>query len=180
MEFSNSLGMPLRDALAFVSNTLVGFDLKSDITFIASGKIITGFHIARAIALGVDMVYSARAMMMAIGCIQTLQCNVNTCTVGVATQDQSLMKGLDVENKAQRVANFHSETLKSFVELTAAAAAAAAAAAGLYEPSQVRREHINRRVSMNRAMKYSEIFPYLEKGTLLDPNFLNVYLRDGL
>lgn len=172
MEFSNSLGMPLRDALAFVSNTLIGFDLKKDISIIASGKIITGFHIARAIALGADMVYSARAMMMAIGCIQALQCNSNTCPVGVATQDKGLMKGLDIDNKATRVANYHSETLKSFVELTAAV--------GLYEPSQIRREHINRRVSMNRAMKYSEIFPYLGKGALLDPTFLDRYLREDL
>lgn len=172
MEFSNSLGMPLRDALAFVSNTLVGFDLKKDITLIASGKIITGFHIARAIALGADMVYSARAMMMAIGCIQALQCNSNTCPVGVATQDKSLMKGLDIDNKAVRVANYHAETLKSFVELTAAT--------GLHEPNQIRREHINRRVSMNRAMKYSEIFPYIGKGSLLDPNFLDQYLRNDL
>lgn len=172
MEFSNSLGMPLRDALAFVSNTLVGFDLKKDITLIASGKIITGFHIARAIALGADMVYSARAMMMAIGCIQALQCNSNTCPVGVATQDPYLMKGLDIQNKAVRVANYHAETLKSFVELTAAT--------GLYEPSQIRREHINRRVSMNRAMKYSEIFPYLGKGVLLDPKYLDKYLREDL
>lgn len=172
MEFSNSLGMPLRDALAFVSNTLVGFDLKKDITVIASGKIVTGFHIARAIALGADMVYSARAMMMAIGCIQALQCNTNACPVGIATQNKSLMKGLQVENKSDRVANFHSETLKSFVELTAAA--------GLYEPSQIRREHINRRVSMNRAMKYSEIFPYIHKGSLLDPKFLDIYLREDM
>lgn len=168
LEFSNSLGMPLRDALAFVSNTLVGFDLKKEISIIASGKIVTGFHIARALALGADMVYSARAMMMAIGCIQALQCNNNTCPVGVATQNTTLMKGLDVENKAERVANYHHETLTAFVELTAAA--------GLYEPSEIRREHINRRVSMNQAMKYSEIFPYIGKGSLLNPKFLEEYL----
>lgn len=172
LEFSNSLGMPLRDALAFVSNTLVGFDLKKDIKIIASGKIITGFHIARAIALGADLVYSARAMMMAIGCIQALQCNSNTCPVGVATQNKHLMKGLDVDNKAERVANYHHETLVSFVELTAAA--------GLYEPSEIRREHINRRVSMNKAMKYSEIFPYIGKGSLLEPKFLDDYLRNNI
>ena len=170
MEFSNSLGMPLRDALAFVSNTLVGFGLKEEIKIIASGKIVTGFHIARALALGADMVYSARAMMMAIGCIQALQCNSNTCPVGIATQDKRLMRGLDIDNKADRVAAFHHETLKAFVELTAAA--------GLYEPHEIRREHINRRVSMNKAMKYSEIFPYINKGALLDPKVLERYLVD--
>jgi glutamate synthase domain-containing protein 2 len=70
VEFSNSLGMPLRDALLFAYDTLNGFDLKKDIRLIASGKIVTGFHIARAISLGADTVNSARAMMMSIGCIQ--------------------------------------------------------------------------------------------------------------
>jgi len=67
VEFSNSLGMPLRDGLAFAYNTLLGFDLKKNIKVIASGKIISGFHLARVIALGADMCYTARSMMIAIG-----------------------------------------------------------------------------------------------------------------
>ena len=72
VEFSNSLGMPLRDGLLFATCILNGFDLKKDIKVIAAGKIVTGFHIARAIALGADTCNSARAMMMSIGCIQAL------------------------------------------------------------------------------------------------------------
>jgi len=159
VEFSNSLGMPLRDGLAFVYNTLVGFDLKKDIKIIASGKIFTGFHIARAIALGADMVNSARAMMLALGCIQSLKCNNNTCPVGVATQEESLMKGLDVDDKAERVANFHQVTLHSFSELIAAAGAAS--------PNEVERFHINRRVSMTKVKTYGEIYPHIKKGSLL-------------
>lgn len=151
VEFSNSLGMPLRDGLAFVVDTLIHFDLKKDIKVIASGKVFSGFHIARAIALGADMCNSARAMMMAVGCIQALQCNTNTCPVGVATQNKSLMKGLNVENKSQRVANFHRETVKSFVELLAAS--------GLTKPEELNREHINRRVSETKVMTYKEIYP---------------------
>ena len=82
------------------------------------------------------------------------------------------MKGLVIENKAERVSNYHHETLKAFVELTAAA--------GLYEPSEIKRQHINRRVSMNRSMKYSEIFPYIGKGSLLEPRFLDRYLRENI
>ena len=159
VEFSNSLGMPLRDALAFVSNTLIGYDLKKDIKIIASGKIISGFHIARIIALGADMVNSARAMMLSIGCIQALQCNNNTCPVGIATQNKSLIKGLNVEDKSARTANFHHETLHSFSELIAAA--------GVANPTNLERKHINRRVSMNTVLKYDDIFPYTEKGSLL-------------
>ena len=93
VEFSNSMGMPLREGLIFVHDTLVGYGLRKDIKVIVAGKIITGFHVARAIALGADGCNSARAMMLSIGCIQALQCNNNTCPVGVATQNKSLVKG---------------------------------------------------------------------------------------
>ena len=96
---------------------------------------------------------------MAIGCIQALQCNNNTCPVGITTQDKSLMKGLDVNHKAERVENFHHETLHSFSELIAAA--------GIGRPTYLERKHINRRVSMNRVLNYEEIFPSVEKGSLL-------------
>jgi glutamate synthase domain-containing protein 2 len=161
VEFSNSLGMPMKDGLAFVANTLIGYNLRKDIRIIASGKIISGFHIARTIALGADLVNSARAMMMATGCIQALQCNSNTCPVGVATQNKALMKGLDVEDKAKRVENFHRETLISFSELIAAA--------GIEKSHQLERMHINRRVSMNSVLKYNEIFPTAVEGSLLNP-----------
>jgi len=162
IEFSNSLGMPLRDGLAFVVDTLMGFDLKKDIKIIASGKVFSGFHIARVIALGADMVNSARAMMLSIGCIQAMQCNNNTCPVGVATQNKSLMKGLDVESKSERAANFHHVTLHSFSELIAAT--------GVANPADLKRNHINRRISMNTVLKYNEIFPYTEVGSLI-PDF---------
>lgn len=68
MEFSNSVGTPFKEGLAFAYDALVGFDLKKDIRILASGKILTGFHIFRALALGADACYSARAMMMALGC----------------------------------------------------------------------------------------------------------------
>ena len=152
VEFSNSLGMPLREGLAFAYNTLSSFDLKKDIKIIASGKIFSSFHIARVIALGADMVNSARGMMLSLGCIQALQCNNNTCPVGVATQKKSLMKGLNVEDKAERVYNFHQVTLHNFSELIAAA--------GILSPKDLERKHINRRVSTTSVLKYDEIFPY--------------------
>jgi len=159
VEFTNSIGMPLREGLVFVHDTLVGFNLKDDIKLMASGKIISGFHMARAMALGADICYSARAMMLSVGCIQALQCNNNTCPVGVATQNKSLMKGLDVNDKAQRVANFHHATVHSFLELLHAA--------GLEDPKDISRKHINRRISMHKIAKYSEIYPGLIKGCLL-------------
>ena len=159
IEFSNSLGMPLKDGLSFAIDTLRGYDLKKDIKVIASGKVLSGFDIARVIAMGADMVNSARAMMIATGCIQALQCNVNTCPTGVATQNKSLMEGLVVKDKAQRVANFHEETVKSFIELIAAS--------GIRKTEKLTRHHINRRIGMNQVLKYSEIYPEVPEGVYL-------------
>ena len=159
VEFSNSIGMPLREGLVFVHDTLVGFDLKKEIKLMAAGKIITGFHMARAIALGADVCCSARAMMLSIGCIQALQCNNNTCPVGVATQDTSLIKGLVVDDKAPRAANYHEETIHSFLEMVAAS--------GLNSPDEITRDHINKRMGITKVVKYSEMYPEIEAGCLL-------------
>jgi glutamate synthase domain-containing protein 2 len=159
LEFSNSVGMPYREGLAFVYDTLIGFGLKKDIQIIAAGKILTGFHMFRAMALGADACYSARGMMLALGCIQALECNKNTCPVGVATQKEGLMKGLVVSDKKQKVANFHQETIESFVELMAAA--------GLKHQDQINRSHIHRRGEEQRFRSYAEIYPYLSEGCLL-------------
>ncbi len=162
LEFSNSVGTPYMEGLTFVYNTLIGFNIKKEITLIASGKIVSGFHIFRAIALGADACYSARAMMMAVGCIQALECNHNTCPTGVATQNPSLVKGLDVSDKKVRVANYHKETIKSFVELMAAA--------GIDDPDKINRSHVNRRIDKNKTRSYVEIFPYIMEGCLLNSN----------
>lgn len=159
LEFSNFVGMPFKEALAFVHDALTGFDLRKDIKIVASGKIVSGFHILRAMALGADACYSARAMMMALGCIQALECNKNICPTGVATQDPELVKGLVVDDKKVRVANFHKSTIHSFVELLGAA--------GLDSPHQVRRSMINRRVTVSDSKRYDELYPYLKRGCLL-------------
>ena len=109
-EYSNSVGTPMREGLSFVVDSLIGFDMKRDIRVIASGKIISGFHLVRALAMGADMCNSARAMMLAMGCIQALECNKNTCPTGVTTQDPNLMAGLVPSEKRVRVANYHAET----------------------------------------------------------------------
>lgn len=159
-EFTNFVGMPLLDALAFVDNSLIGFGIRNQMKIIASGKILTGFHIVRAMALGADTCNTARAMMMALGCIQALECNKNTCPTGVATQDPYFMKGLVVEDKTTRVANYHKNTVESFVELIGAS--------GLDHPDKINRSHVYRRVFMNTVKTYEEIYPTIPDGCLLD------------
>ena len=120
LEFTNRIGTPLVEGLIFVHNSLVGFDLRNDIRIFASGKITTGFDIIKRLAMGADLCYSARGMMMALGCIQALKCNSNTCPVGVTTQDPGLMVGLVPEDKSVRVYNFQKNIVKSACEIMGA------------------------------------------------------------
>lgn len=158
-EFSNYVGAPMLDGLDFAHNVLTGFNIRKHIKLIASGKVANGFHIMRAMALGADACYSARAMMLAVGCVQALLCNTNKCPVGVATQDPKLTIGLVVEDKKTRVANFHKGTVHSFVELLGAS--------GLDKKESITRAHIYRRISFQSMLTYEEIFPLCKTGEFL-------------
>ncbi|HEU4632832.1 MAG TPA: FMN-binding glutamate synthase family protein [Flavisolibacter sp.] len=122
LEFTDHLGMPLYDALAFVKQTLEAYHLSEHIKIIAAGKIITGFDILKALSLGASACYSARGMMLALGCIQALVCDSGRCPVGVATQNPSLYKGLHPADKRVRVANFHAKTIAATKEIMEACA----------------------------------------------------------
>lgn len=121
LEFADGVGMPFEPALIFVNKTLVRLGIRDKIRVISSGKIISGYSILRAIALGADMCNSARGFMFSLGCIQALRCNNNECPTGVATQNKMLMKGLVVTDKSERVFHFHKNTLHAANELLAAA-----------------------------------------------------------
>lgn len=159
-EYSDHVGMPLRDALAFVYDCLVGFDLKKDIKIICSGKIVTGFDIIKTLSTGADLCNSARGMMFALGCIQALECHANTCPTGVATQDPRLTKGLVPEQKSIRVARFQHETVKSAMELMASA--------GIEHPDNVDRSVVSMRVDRTKIQTFEETYPELKIGALLD------------
>lgn len=121
LEFADGVGMPFEPALIFVNQTLIKFQIRNKIRIICSGKIISGYSIIRAIAMGADVCNSARGFMFSLGCIQALKCNNNECPTGVATQNKMLMKGLVVSDKAERVFYFHKNTLHAANELLAAA-----------------------------------------------------------
>jgi glutamate synthase domain-containing protein 2 len=156
LEFSNSIGMPLREGLSFVNDQLRGYNLRKDIRIFSSGKILTGFDMFRAFALGADACYSARGMMLALGCIQALECNKNNCPTGVATQDPKFIKGLVVNDKVTRVANFHQETVLSFVEFMGAT--------GVNDISKIKRHHVYRRTNQTEIKTYAEIYPQVQLG----------------
>ncbi len=120
LEYSDSVGMPLQPALRFVDETLREQGLREEIRVIASGKIVTAAQLIKMLSLGADLCNAARAFMLAVGCIQAQRCDTNRCPTGVATQDPQLVKGLVVEDKYIRVANFHRNTVESVRGLLAA------------------------------------------------------------
>ncbi len=160
MEFMDHIGRPLREGLSFVHNTLVGIGVRDRIKLGASGKIASAFDITRAMALGADWCNAARGFMFAIGCIQSQSCHTDRCPTGVATQDKSRQRALVVPDKANRVANFHNNTLHALSELTAAA--------GLEHPSDFHREHISRRISQSEVKTFADLYPELPSGALLN------------
>ncbi|SDR74573.1 Glutamate synthase domain-containing protein 2 [Polaribacter sp. KT25b] len=119
MEFTNYIGTPLVEGLVFVNKLLVKYKLKNQVKIIASGKAIDAFDIVKILALGADAIGMARSFMLSLGCIQARECNLDSCPVGVATQDEDLVKALVVEKKNLRVKNYHNETIKSVKEVVA-------------------------------------------------------------
>ena len=162
LEYTNSIGMPLREALAFVSDCLIGFGVRQNIKIISSGKIISGFHLVKNMALGADLCNSARGMMLALGCVHSLICNTNKCPSGVATQNPKFTNGLVVSDKAERVAKFHNNTVHATAEIIASG--------NLAHTSVLNRSHIYRRINQFEIKRYDQIFPYIPMNCLRDGN----------
>jgi glutamate synthase domain-containing protein 2 len=159
LEFMDHLGMPLRDGLSFVHSALVGANMREKIRIGASGKITSGFDMARVMALGADWCNAARGFMFAVGCIQAQQCHTGRCPTGVTSQDRSRQRAIVVSDKSLRVANFHKETVRALGELVGAA--------GLEHPRELRPHHFMRRVAADRIVTFAELYRFLEPGELL-------------
>ena len=159
VEFADNLGMPMRESLLFVHNTLVGAGVRDRIKIGAAGKIVSAFDIAAVLGLGADWTNAGRGFMFALGCIQSLSCHTNRCPVGVATQDPLRQRALVVPDKAERVRRFHRNTLRALAEMTAAA--------GLSHPSELGPHHLVRRVSLTEIRLFSQLHIFLEDGELL-------------
>jgi glutamate synthase domain-containing protein 2 len=170
LEFSNRLGTPINEAIAFVHSCLLGIKVRDSVRIIASGKIATGFDIITKLALGADMCNAARAMMFATGCIQALRCHMNTCPTGVATQDPHRKSAVIPKEKSQHVASFHEKTINSFLDILGAM--------GIDHPDHLNASDIYYRMSDDSTKKYSEIFTYLEPGALLGDDIPAAYAND--
>ena len=169
VEFTNHVGTPLQEGLRLVHNTLVGTNLRDQIKIGCAGKIISAFDMAVAFALGADWCNSARGFMFSVGCIQAQVCNTGNCPTGVTTQDPLRQKALVVPNKAERVYNFHNETLKTLKELVEAA--------GLHHPGEIDAPHIIRRINKHEVRLLSFLLPEMPAGLLLNVEHIDPSLN---
>jgi glutamate synthase domain-containing protein 2 len=160
IEFSDHMGLPLREAIIFVRNSLAGLDIHKEVRIAAAGKRVSAFDIAQAMALGADWCNTARAFMLAVGCIQAQACHTNACPVGVATQDPKLARAVVVEDKARRVHNFHHNTVHALAEVVAAA--------GLTHPCEFHPRLIYERTSPTEIHSFAGLYDYEATGTLLE------------
>ena len=158
-EFIDHVGVPMQEALMLVHNTLVGLELREKVRIGAAGKITSAFDLARTMALGADWCNAGRGFMFSLGCIQAQTCHNDKCPTGVATQDPSRWRHLDVADKALRVQRFHENTLLALRDLIGAA--------GLVHPQQLGPEHILRRESPTKIRSLAAMYRFLEPGELL-------------
>ena len=159
LEYEDHIGTPLTEGLMTVHNALVGVGLRDRVRIGASGKVATGIDVVKRMVQGADYTNSARAMMMAVGCIQAQTCHTNTCPVGVATQDPKRMRALDVGDKTQRVVRYQRQTV--------AQARQVLASMGLTGADQLRPSMLRRRVDHERVLSYADMFDHLAPGELL-------------
>ena len=170
VEFTDYMGLPINEGLAFVHSCLVGVNLRQKIHVIASGKVANGFDMVTKLSLGADMCNAARAFMFSVGCIQALRCNDNSCPTGVATQDPNRARAVDVPTKSVWVKNFHNATVESFLDICGAM--------GIDHPDALGPGHIFRRVENETMKTYGEIYPYLQPGELLGEEISTAYAAD--
>ena len=154
MPLMDSVGMPIRDSLPLVVDTLVAAGLRERIKVVASGKLINPGQVAWALCMGADFVVTARGFMFALGCIQAMQCNRNTCPTGVTTHNPRLQRGLDPTNKAVRVAGYALNLHKEIGMI--------AHSCGVKEPRQLRRRHCRIVTDDGRAVLLSELYPSMD------------------
>jgi glutamate synthase domain-containing protein 2 len=148
IDFSNYVGMPWEDALIFVVDTLNAYKLKQEIKVITATKIFTAFDLFKALCIGADVCNSARGMMLALGCVQSLKCNTNECPTGVTTNDPQFVRGLVVSEKWKRVRNYHNNMLDDFLELLAAS--------GCHSLEEMNRSLINKKAD-KYWLSYAEV-----------------------
>ncbi len=162
LEYQDHVGMPLTEGLLTVDNALRGVGLREQVRIGASGKVATGVDLVKRLVQGADYTNAARAMMMAVGCIQAQTCHTNTCPVGVATQDPKRIRALVVADKVPRAVAYQEGTVRGAMQVMASM--------GVSDPSGLEPRMLRRVVTHGHVDDYGHLFDHLEPGELLaDP-----------
>lgn len=154
------VGLPLHEALPALVNTLISRGLRERIKVICSGKCITAYDVAWALSMGADFVNSARGFMLALGCIQSLQCNRNTCPTGITTQNPKLQRGLVVTDKSEKVFHYASNVMHEVGII--------AHSCGVDDPRQLDRTHCRVVGDDGISVPLVQLFPYPQPGAVVE------------
>jgi glutamate synthase domain-containing protein 2 len=155
MSLIDNVGLPLRESLPMMINALQKYDLRERVKVIASGKLVTPAEVAWALCVGADFIASARGNMFALGCIQALQCNKNSCPTGITTHDKKLQKGLVPEEKAIRVKNYINNINYEVGMI--------AHSCGVEEPRMLMRHHARIVMANSKSVPLSELYPTVKR-----------------
>ncbi len=171
VEFSDHVGVPMREGLLLVHNVLLGAGLRDRVRVGVAGRLVSAFDIAVVLAIGADWANAARGYMFALGCIQSMNCHTNRCPTGVATQDVGRQRALVVPDKAERVRRFHDRTVAALADMLAAA--------GLSHPDDLRPHHLSHRLNSFETRQFDQLHHFLAEGELLDGGCKLPYYRDN-
>ncbi|MFH8801941.1 glutamate synthase-related protein [Streptomyces sp. NPDC017936] len=158
-EYAGRLGMPLTEGLITVHNALVGAGLRDRVRIGASGRVATGPDIVRRLVQGADYTNSARAMMLALGCVEARRCHTGACPAGITTQDPLRTRALHVTERSRRVHDYQRAAVRGAVRVMAAM--------GVREPGGLTPAHLVRRTGPATLRSYAELYEWLEPGALL-------------
>jgi len=150
MPLIDNMGLTIRESLPAIDDILHMEGLRERIALICAGKLLTPAEAAWAFCAGADFVNSARGFMFALGCIQALKCNQNTCPTGITTHNKRLQHGLDPKNKAVRVMNY-CKTLRKEVEMIAHSC-------GVDHPRDLTRDHVMIVQASGRSKPFSQVW----------------------
>jgi glutamate synthase domain-containing protein 2 len=149
---ADHMGLSISEALPCAVDALLEAGIKDRIKVIAAGQLVTPARAAWALACGADYVNTARGFMFSLGCIQALRCHTNTCPTGIATHDIKLQRGLVVEEKFARVANYCLNMNKEIDMI--------AHSCGLHHAREFRREHVRIARTDGNTTALNVLFPY--------------------
>jgi glutamate synthase domain-containing protein 2 len=149
---ADHMGLPIMEALPRVVDDLIATGLKQRIKVVASGKLVTPAKAAWALCTGADFINTARGFMFSLGCIQAMRCHNNTCPTGITTHNKRLQRGLVVEEKFQRVANY-ARGMNKELEMIAHSC-------GLKHPRELKREHVRLVQTAGHSMAMNMLYPY--------------------